>query len=511
MSLLAVDIGSSACKAVAFAAGGEILAQHSSGFIPEFPQPGFAEMPANKFWEALCASCRAVAHDLADHDLADYDLTDPVQALCLSSHGETFVAVDAQGKPLRNAILNQDSRALRESMRCEEIVGRERLFHIAGHQTHPMYPIPKILWLREHEPEIFASTYSFVTLIGFLLQKMGLPPYVDYSLASRFLAFDITKRAWSDEILSAVDLQKSRLPEPVPAGTIAGKLDSAAASQLGLPSGIPVVLGGHDQPCNALGSGVIGGGRVSDSMGTYECLLAASDAPSLNETALKVSLNTYCHVVPGKYVTLAYFPSGIMVKWFHDLLYANGSGAAPASTNAHDRESSHYEFLEAHSPAGPTGLCITPHLIGTCNPEFNPRVRGFIAGLNPGTDRAHIYKGILEGLACELLVVSEGLAEAVGGFDDIYVTGGGTRSVLGLRLRAALTGRRLHVMKQQEAVCLGTAILAGVAIGEYSSIDQAVAALVGENRVVVPDSATADSYLTLCAQYRQLRSVAVQA
>ena len=506
MSLLAVDIGSSACKAVAFAAGGEILAQHSSGFIPEFPQPGFAEMPANKFWDALCTSCRAVAHDLADHDL-----TDPVQALCLSSHGETFVAVDAQGKPLRNAILNQDSRALRESMRCEEIVGRERLFHIAGHQTHPMYPIPKILWLREHEPEIFASTYSFLTLIGFLLQKMGLPPYVDYSLASRFLAFDITKRAWSDEILSAVDLQKSCLPESVPAGTIAGKLNSEAARELGLPPGIPAVLGGHDQPCGALGSGVTSDGRVSDSMGTYECLLAASDAPSLNETALKVSLNTYCHVVPGKYVTLAYFPSGIMVKWFHDLLYANGSGAAPASTNAHDRESSHYEFLEDHSPAGPTGLCITPHLIGTCNPEFNPRVRGFIGGLNPGTDRAHIYKGILEGLACELLVVSEGLAEAVGGFDDIYVTGGGTRSVLGLRLRAALTGRRLHVMKQQEAVCLGTAILAGVAIGEYSSIDQAVAALVGENRVVVPDSATADSYLTLCAQYRQLRSVAVQA
>jgi xylulokinase len=501
MSLLAVDIGSSACKAVAFAGGGKILAQHSSGFTPEFPQPGFAEMSPNKFWDALCTSCRAVAHNL----------TDPVQALCLSSHGETFVAVDVHGNPLRNAILNQDSRALRESVRCEEIIGRERLFHITGHQTHPMYPIPKILWLREHEPEVFASTHSFLTLIGFLLQKMGLPPYVDYSLASRFLAFDITKRAWSDEILSAVDLQKSRLPVPVPAGTLTGKLNSAAASQLGLPAGTPVVLGGHDQPCGALGSGVISGGRVADSMGTYECLLAASDAPSLNDTALRSSLNSYCHVVPDKFVTLAYFPSGIMVKWFHDLLYANGSGAASVSTDAHDKETSHYQFLEAHSPAGPTGLCITPHLIGTCNPEFNPRARGFIGGLNPGTDRAHIYKGILEGLACELLVVSEGLAQAVGGFDDIYVTGGGARSALGLQLRAALTGRRLHVMKQQEAVCLGTAILAWVAIGEYSSIDQAVAALVAEDRIVAPDSAIADSYQTLCAQYRQLRSVAVQA
>ena len=506
MSLLAVDIGSSACKAVAFASGGEILAQRSSGFTPEFPHPGFAEMSPSKFWDALCASCRAVAHDLTDHNS-----TDSVQAFCLSSHGETFVAVDAHGNPLRNAILNQDSRALRESVRCEEIIGRERLFRITGHQTHPMYPIPKILWLWKHEPEIFASTKSFLTLIGFLLQKMGLPPYVDYSLASRFLAFDITRRVWSDEILSAVDLQKSRLPEPVPAGTIVGKLNADAAGELGLPGGIPVVLGGHDQPCGALGSGVTGSGRVSDSMGTYECLLAASDTPSLNDTALKTSLNSYCHVVPGKFVTLAYFPSGIMVKWFHDLLYANGCPAASANSPSPDYEKSHYELLEAHSPAGPTGLCITPHLIGTCNPEFNPRARGFISGLNPGTDRAHIYKGILEGLACELLVVAEGLVQAVGDFDDVYVTGGGTRSALGLQLRAALTGRRLHVMKQQEAVCLGTAMLAWVAIGEYSSIDQAVAALVSEDRVVPPDCTIADSYKSLRAQYRQLRSVAVQA
>lgn len=506
MSLLAVDIGSSACKAVAFAASGEILAQNSSGFTPEFPQPGFAEMSPNEFWDALCISCLGVAHDLTDPIL-----TDPVQALCLSSHGETFVAVDAHGNPLRNAILNQDSRALRESVRCEQIMGRERLFHITGHQTHPMYPIPKILWLRKNEPEIFASTKSFITLIGFLLQKMGLPPYVDYSLASRFLAFNITKQAWSEEILSAVDLRESLLPEPVPAGMIAGKLGSTAASQLGLPPGIPVVLGGHDQPCNALGSGVTHGGRVSDSMGTYECLLAASDAPSLNDTALKASLNTYCHVVADKYVTLAYFPSGIMVKWFHDLLYADGSGAASTTADTYDHETSHYEFLEAHSPAGPTGLCITPHLIGTCNPEFNPRARGFISGLNPGTDRAHIYKGILEGLACELLVVAEGLAEAVGGFEDIYVTGGGARSALGLQLRAALTGRRLHVMKQQEAVCLGTAILAWVAVGEYANIDQAVAALVGERRAVTTDTATAASYKSLLQQYRRLRSIVAQA
>jgi len=498
MSLLAVDIGSSACKAVAFAADGEILAQHSCGYTPEFPRPSFAEMNPETFWDAVCSSSRE----------ATRNLTSSVQALCLSSHGETFVAVDARGKPLRNAILNQDGRAIQESARCEELLGRRRLFQITGLQTHPMYSIPKILWLREHEPETFASTRSFLTLIGFLLQKMGLPPYVDYSLASRFLAFDIQKHSWSEEILSATELPESSLPVPVPAGTIAGTLNSEAASQLGIAPSTPVVLGGHDQPCGALGAGVIGGGRVADSLGTYECLLAASESPSLNDNALQASLNSYCHVVPGKFVTLAYFPSGIMVKWFHDLLYANCTGATETSADA---EARHYESLEAHVPSAPSGLCITPHLIGTCNPEFNPRARGLISGLNPATDRAHIYKGILEGIACELVVVAETLAQAVGGFEDVYVTGGGTRSALGLRLRAALTGRRLHVMRQQEAVCLGTAILAGVAIGEYASAAQAVNALVAESRTVAPDAALAASYQDQLKQYRQLRCLSAQA
>jgi xylulokinase len=270
------------------------------------------------------------------------------------------------------------------------------------------------------------------------------------------------------------------------------------------------VLGGHDQPCGALGTGVIGSRRVADSMGTYECLVAASDAPILSDKALSASLNSYCHVVPGKFVTLAYFPSGIMVKWFHDLLYTNGSGEIATNSLSEDVETEHHAFLEAHAPEGPTGLCITPHLIGTCNPEFNPHARGVIAGLGPGTHRAHLYKGILEGLASELSIVAEALAEAVGDFGDIYATGGGTRSALGLQLRATLTGRRLHIMRRQEAVCLGTAILAGVAIGEYASIDQAVAELIEESTTVEPNKEMAITYRDQVKHYRDLRSASVE-
>src|SRR5579863_7472541 len=286
MSLLAIDIGSSRCKAVVFAVTGEILAQHVYAYAPEFPAPARAEINPERFWQAVCACSQAVSKSLSD----------PVRALCLSSHGETFVPVNGQNEAVASAILNQDNRATEETVWLEKTFGRRQLFEITGLVAHPMYPLPKILWLRKHRPEIFNLSARFVSVIGYVLSRLGLPPYIDYSLASRYLAFDTRQRRWSDKILAAAEINVECLPVPVPAGTIAGNLDSSAASQLGLLQGTVVVVGGHDQPCGALGVGAIDPGRVADSMGTYECLSATSDQPTKTDAALAASLNTYCHV-----------------------------------------------------------------------------------------------------------------------------------------------------------------------------------------------------------------------
>jgi xylulokinase len=487
MSLLVVDIGSSACKAVAFAVEGEILAQHASAYSADVSIPSHAEMNPCRFWEAVCTCTRSVTRRLSH----------PVRALCLSSHGETFVPINEGNEAVGRAILNQDCRAIHETAWLEQQLGRHQLFEITGLVAHPMYPIPKILWLRQQQPDVFSSAAKFVTVIGYILLKLGLPPYVDYSLASRYLAFDVRKRCWSEEILGAAELRDDRLPEPVPAGTIIGKLDASSASQLGVPSGIAVVLGGHDQPCGALGLGVTCPGQVADSMGTYECVLAASDEPMLSDAAFAASLNSYCHVVADKFVTIAYFPSGIMVKWLHDLLFEGTDQS----------ESEQYALLEGHAPPGPSGLCITPNLIGTCNPDFNPNARGVVYGLTPGSGPAHLYKGILEGLACEFAQATRLLASVIGQFSDLHVTGGGTRSAIGLHLRAALAAKSLHVMRCPEAVCLGGAILAGVATGEYRSIDEGVSQLVREIAVVAPDAQIASAYVDQIKQYQWLRSL----
>ena len=490
MSLLAIDMGSSNCKAIAFSEHGTALAHATCSYSSSSPFPSWAEMEAEKFWQAFQTLTRTISAAVTH---------DPVESLAVSSHGETFVPVDSQGHTVAPAILNLDNRAVGEANWLADKLGRRRLFEITGLAVHPMYPLPKILWLRGHKPSVFSSMARFLALPDYLLTRLGVPAYIDYSLASRFLAFDIRKQTWSKEILSACELTPEQFPEPVPAGTVAGTMPAKIAFDLGLRSGTPVVVGGHDQPCGALGCGVVEPGRVAASFGTYECLVAASETPAAIDRALPGNLNSYCHVVPERYVTLAYFPSGIMIEWFLRLIYSVEELAVPASV------SEHCDALETNASPEPTGLCITPHLSGTCNPDFDPFATGVIAGLRPSTNRSDLYKGILEGIACEFAIAIELLQPVTGASVEIYAHGGGGRSRLGLKLRASLANRPIHLMRP-EAVCLGTAMLAGVAIGKYRNLADAVAQVVKVAETIVPDHALAESYKSQMERYRVLYS-----
>jgi len=447
-------------------------------------------MSPDIFWNSFCELTREIAQRVSG---------DPVEVVGISSHGETFVAVGDHREAVCPAILNIDNRAVAQADWFKSTLDPKRIFEITGLAIHPMYPIPKILWLRENEPEIFRSTRKFLAVPSYLLLRLGLEVCVDYTQASRFLAFDVLRKYWSEEILGACGLVSDCLAEPVPTGTVAGHVSSSIARDLGLRDGVAVVIGGHDQPCAALGMGVVGAGRVSASLGTYECLLASSDAPSINDAAYAASLNTYCHVVPDRYVTLAYFPSGIMLDWFVKLLRDDHRTDEASIASV-------CKALEGRAPAGTSGLLATPHLLGSCNPDFDPAATAVISGLRPAMGAAHIYKGILEGIACEFANMAELLRGVAGPFRDVYITGGGGRSQLGMELRAAMSGCRLHRMRGEDAVCLGTAILAGVGAGNYKNIASAIDQLVSVADTVEPDPLLASEYRSYMKRYRLLYS-----
>jgi xylulokinase len=489
MSLMGVDVGSSACKAVVFDEAGRVLAAATEEYEPTSPRPGMLETDPDVLWRAVAGAMRQAASEAEG---------DPVAAVGLSSHGESFVPVAGDGAPLGPFIMNADGRATDEAAWLEREIGRERLFRMTGAIMHPMFPIAKFRWLQLNDPDVFAAAKSFLSVSEYILTRLGLDPVIAYPLACRYLAFDVRDLRWSEDILGVVGMSAERLPTPVPAGSAAGVLSAAAAGKVGLDPGVPVVVGGHDQPCGALGMGALSPGTVTDSLGTYECIVAVSERPVLDDGAMAASLNSYCHVVPDRYITIAYFGAGAVVRWFCQTFCGEDEAAAAR------RGQGLHEYLSELAAPGPTGLCITPHLLGSGTPHFDPRATGAMVGITQHTRRPDVYKGILEGIACELGIISDILAGAVGDFDVVRCSGGGARSSLGLRLRACVTGRSMQTMSSPESVSLGAALLAGASAGVYSDLEEAVEKTVRVLEAYPPDPEMAKAYRPQIEQYRRL-------
>ena len=488
MSLLGLDMGTSACKAAVFDEGGDLIAVASREYPADTPQPGWMEMDPGLMWDRAAEAIREVSQKTPE----------PVQAVAVSSQGETFIPVDASGRAVGPAIMNADNRAVEQTRFFEETVGREEVYSISGCVLHPMYALVKILWLKENRREVFESAAKFLSVGDYALARLGVEPYTDPSLASRTMAFDVKSRRWSDRLLAAAGLGVERMPEVRPSGTRAGEIPGDIADELGLPKGTVVAVGGHDQPCGALGAGVVETGDTADSAGSYECLTVVSDAPKLSAEALSCSLNSYCHVVADKYVMLAFFPAGVVLRWFRDQF-----ALAELEESRRTGEDA-YDLLTRRLGVEPSGICFTPHFIGSGNPTWNVRATGAVVGLRPDRTCYDLFQSILEGVACELKINIDVLERLIGRIGVLRTTGGGAKSDYWLQLRADITGKRVASMRTPEAVCLGAAVLAGAAAGVYASPQEGAAQTVAFQKVYEPDATRGAAYAEQLVRYTKL-------
>lgn len=491
MSLLGIDIGSGSCKGAAFDLDGKLLAKAEAGY-----EVG-TELDPECFRNAAFAVIRAIAAKTA---------RDPVTALGIGSHGETFVPVDGAGHAVGPAVMNSDNRATAEVEWWEKEFGTERLYAVTGLPLHAMFALNKILWLRTHRPEVFSMSRKFLSAADYVLANLGMPYVTDFSLAGRTMAFDIRKRNWSDGILAAAGIGRDRFPEAVPAGTKIGELSPETAAELGLHPGVAVTVAGHDQPCGALGAGAVRPGVAAVSAGTYECAAAISAEPANNAKALGFRLNSYCHVVPDRYVTLAFFPAGIAARWFAEQFCGEDRAEA-------ERQKRPFlEYLDERTVAacpGPSGICFTPHLVGSCNPDWDVRATGAVVGLTPGKTRYHLRKALYEGIACELARNLAALETVAGPVEELRIGGGNARADFSVQLRADFAGKSFFVPEVTETVCLGAALLAGIASGVYPDCNLAVQQAVRIGRRFLPDEAGRRAYAAQLELYRQFyRSLA---
>jgi xylulokinase len=480
VSLIGMDVGSTGCKVVAFDEEGQTLAQAYREYREVYPAAGWIELRPQEVWDAICTVLKEVSGKLVG---------DPPRALSISALGEAFTPVDADGDFLYNTVVSPDARAVKQAESWRELLGAQRVFEITGMPLHPSFTLPKIMWMRDERPDIHRRTWKYLLWPDMVFFKLGLEPRLDWSLAGRTMAFDVVRKCWSEEMLAAARIDSDLLAKPIRSGEVVGEISPRAAEETGLPVGCLVVAGGHDQPMNALGAGIIREGMAVDGMGTVECITVAFDRPVLTEAMLRNNYCCYPHVYDDMYASLAFtYSSGSILRWYRDNFGQwHRHRAEQAGTDV-------YDLILSDLPEEPTGVFVVPYFAGSGTPYLDPLARGAILGLSLNVDEKTYVKALIEGICFEMRLNLERLAEAGVRVGRLRCTGGGAKSPTWLQLKADILGVPAVTINVTESGCQAGAILGGVAAGVYTSVEEAVQALVKEREVYQPRREQHENY-----------------
>lgn len=484
MSLLGIDIGTTGCKAAAFSSDGTCLVQSYREYSTHSTENGIAELDSRSVWKSTCGILS---------EAASRTKQDPITALSISAMGEAVTPVRSDRTLLRNCILSSDTRGKKYIQLLLNHYGQQAFYEINPNILATNYTLPKIMWIRENEPEIYKNTDTFLLwegLVGFML---GADPFISYSQANRTLLFDIRSKDWSNDILQTVGLDRDKLPACVPAGTAVGTVADSLADELGLPHGIRIVSGGHDQCCSALGAGLSRPGRAADGIGTYECITPVYNHIPASADMIRLGLNIEHHVVPGLYVSFLYNQGGVLLRWFRDTF------AKEIRTTENI-----YDCLAREMPDDPTRLFTLPYFEMTGSPDFISNASGAIIGLKTHTTRGEIFKSIMESITfyfCDSLASLKRM-----GIDtsEFIASGGGARSDAWLQIKADIFGVPFVRPRFTECGLAGTAILAGKAAGDFDSLSQGVASLFSAEKTFEPNPERHSIYRERSEKYNQL-------
>ncbi len=484
MSLLGIDLGTTGCKAGVFGLDGACMAQAYREYHMLHPQPGWSELDSADVWKKT----REVIAEVAAQAKKD-----PVTALSVSAFGEAFVPVSKDRRLLDNSILCVDDRGAEHVDRLVETFGREALYRINPNLLGPNYSLPKLLWLRDNRPEIYEEADYFLLWSDLVAFMLGCDPVTNNSHANRTLLFDLDQNDWSDDLLAWSGIPRRKLGRVVPGGTVIGTVSDSMADELGLPRGVQVVAGGHDQCCNALGCGGISAGKAVYGMGSFDCITPIYKKPHNPLRMLQEDLNIEHHVLPDLYVSFLYNQAGLLTKWFRDTFAS--ADISPAGKDI-------YEVLDSELPDAPTRLLVLPHFDPP--PHHSSDTSGVIAGLKTNTTRGEILKAIREGTALYFVHGMDTLRRLGMDTTGFIASGGGAKSDKGLQIRADIFGIPFIRPRITEAGLLGTAMLAGIAAGVFASALEAVELFVCDDRIFEPDAVRHAFYREKHALYQQL-------
>jgi xylulokinase len=479
---LGIDSSTTATKALLMHADGEVVGVASSEYTYEVPQPLWTEQNPDLWWQATTLSVRQV---LADSQV------DPgeIRGVGLTGQMHGLVLLDSEGEVLRPAILWNDQRTGAECDQIRTLLGKERFIQITGNDALTGFTAPKVLWVKNQEPEIFARVGQILLPKDYVRFKLTGRYATDKAGGAGTVLFDVRQRDWSPEVVAALGIDPAWLPPTFEGTSVTGYVSTQAAEATGLAEGTPVVGGGGDQATAAVGTGAVVEGIVSLSLGTSGVVFAAADRPIVDPEG---RLHAFCHAVPGKWHLMGVMLSaGGSLRWYRDTL-APGvdfqTMLAPA----------------AEVPPGSDGLLFLPYLTGERTPHPDPLARGAFVGLTVRHSQAHLTRAVLEGVAFGLrdgfeLMQAAGLADVT----QVRITGGGARSPLWRRILADVLGGELVTVNTTEGAAYGAALLAATGTGAFPDVESACAAVIQATGSTEPGPGRA-VYQDLYPLYRDL-------
>jgi xylulokinase len=491
--LLGIDIGTSGTKALICDEDGKVLATATAEHPISSPKPGWSEQDPRDWWNATCTATRQVLKKakLKPADVGGIGLSGQM-------HGSVFLA-DGD-KPLRPALLWNDQRT---AAQCAEIEskagGRERLIQMVANPALTGFTAPKILWVREKEPKVYAKTRHILLPKDYIRFCMTGEYASEMSDASGTLLLDVANRKWSDELLRLLDIDPALMPRLHESPEVTGTLHERSARALGLRPGIPVVGGAGDNAAGAVGNGVVSSGIVFATLGTSGVVFAHSDQPALDPRG---RVHTMCHAVPGKWCVFGCMLSaGGSFQWFRNQLGQNEVAAAKT------RKVDPYELLVAEAeraPAGSEGAFFMPYLTGERCPYPDPNARGGWVGLTARSTRDMLIRSLIEGVTCGMRDALEIIHEMQIPVREVRAGGGGARSPFWRQLQADIYKQPIVLTNATEGPAYGVALLAGVGTGVWSSVEQACRATIRATKKTQPNKKSAAFYDRYYATYHKL-------
>lgn len=477
--ILTYDIGTTACKSMLFGVDGTVIATAEQEYPTRHPEPMWAEQDPDDWWDAVVSTTRSLMSGRENANIC---------GIGLSSQRETVVPVDEQGNKLADAIVWMDRRTAKEAQDLASHFGREELHRITGMIPDATFSATKLLWLRRHYPEIVKRAYCFLQPKEYVCLKLTGCFTTDYSLASRTMMLDTRRRCWFDDIFDVIGISKEQMPPIFHSDEVVGSVTADAAAALGISSGIPVVAGGGDRQCEALGAGIFGD-RAMESTGTTSNISCAADH-IIEDLDIRVVCSA--HTIRGHWlIEQGLTTSGSILRWFRDTFCYEDA------VESEKRGVSVYSVIDekvAECPPGSDKLLLLPFFMGAKATRWNPKARGALLGVTLGHSRAEFARSIMEGVAYELRACLDILSGMGLDPSQLVSMGGGSRGDVWNQIRADVTGRPVSVPRVSDAASFGAMILAAKGAGVLDDVAQASVTMNAPQRTYYPNEAARTVY-----------------